>query len=102
MSLFLILINYISALVAVQLLRGDFKGDDATNFGELFNAFLAIWQVFSSEDWTSVLYGATSAELHLGQTLVVILFFASWMLFSNCKLSFLSLTLTHILIAYYV
>ncbi|XP_006460371.1 hypothetical protein AGABI2DRAFT_220377 [Agaricus bisporus var. bisporus H97] len=83
MSLFLILINYISALVAVQLLRGDFKKDDTTNFGELFNAFLAIWQVFSSEDWTSVLYGAASAELHLGQALVVIVFMASWMLFSN-------------------
>lgn len=98
MSLFLILINYISALVAVQLLRGDFKKDDTTNFGELFNAFLAIWQVFSSEDWTSVLYGAASAELHLGQALVVIVFMASWMLFSNCKLFFAPIPLTNLLI----
>lgn len=102
MSLFLILINYISALVAVQLFRGDFNEGDTTNFGELFNAFLAIWQVFSSENWTDVLYSATSAELHLGQTLVVIVFIASWMLFSNCKFSFLHITLTYILIIYCV
>lgn len=85
MSLFLILINYISALVAVQLLRGDFTEDTTTNFGELFNAFLAIWQVFSSENWTDVLYGTTQAEIHLGQTLIVIVFVVSWMLFANCK-----------------
>ncbi|KXN82493.1 Calcium-channel protein cch1 [Leucoagaricus sp. SymC.cos] len=83
MSLFLILINYISALVAVQLLRGDYTDSEATNFGELWNAFLAIWQVFSSENWTDVLYGATSAEIQLGQTLIVIIFIVSWMLFAN-------------------
>lgn len=85
MSLFLILINYISALVAVQLLRGDFTADATVNFGELFNSFLAIWQVFSSENWTNVLYGVTSAEINLGQTLIVIVFVVSWMLFANCE-----------------
>ncbi len=85
MSLFLILINYISALVAVQLLRGDFTEDTTVNFGELFNAFLAVWQVFSSENWTDVLYGATNAELNLGQTLIVVVFVVSWMLFANCE-----------------
>lgn len=84
MSLFLILINYISALVAVQLLRGDYTSNNATNFGQLWNAFLAIWQVFSSENWTDVLYGATNAEIRLGQTVIVIVFFVSWMLFANC------------------
>jgi hypothetical protein len=88
MSLFLILINYISALMALQMLRGDFTQGDATNFGELWNTFLAIWQVFSSENWTDVMYGATSAEIDLGQTIVVIVFFVSWILFANCKSSF--------------
>lgn len=90
MSLFLILINYISALVAVQLLRGDFTEDATVNFGELFNSFLAIWQVFSSENWTDVLYGATNTETKLGQTLIVIVFVVSWMLFANCEYFLLS------------
>jgi hypothetical protein len=85
MSLFLILINYISALVAVQLLRGDLGQSVTMNFGQLFTAFLAVYQVFSSENWTNVLYAATKAETALGQTIVVALFIASWMLFANCK-----------------
>jgi hypothetical protein len=89
MSLFLLLVNYISALAAVQLLRGDVGGDMTPNFGELFNAFLGVYQIFSSENWTQVLYVATDAETGLGQTIVVAIFFTGWMLFANCECSFL-------------
>jgi hypothetical protein len=85
MSLFLILVNYIAALVAVQLLRGDVGQDIPMNFGQLFTAFLAVYQVFSSENWTTVLYGGMAAENHLGQAVVVALFITAWMLFANCK-----------------
>ena len=85
MTLFLFLVNYISALAAVQLLRGDVAGNVATNFGELFNAFLSIYQVFSTENWPTVLYAAINAESNLGQTVIVTIFIAGWMLFANCK-----------------
>lgn len=45
MSLFLILANYVSALFAVQLLRGDLTDSNAMNFGEIYNSFLAMYQV---------------------------------------------------------
>lgn len=45
MSLFLILANFVSALFAVQLLRGDLTGDNTMNFGEIYNSFLAMYQV---------------------------------------------------------
>jgi len=85
MSLFLFLINYIAALVAVQLLRGDFGHDTTLNFGEAFNAFLAVYQVFSSENWVNVMYGAAQAEIQLRQTAIVIIFITGWMVFANCK-----------------
>ena len=85
MTLFLFLVNYISALAAVQLLRGDVAGNVATNFGELFNAFLSIYQVFSTENWPTVLYAAINAESNLGQIVIVTIFIAGWMLFANCK-----------------
>jgi voltage-dependent calcium channel len=85
MTLFLFLVNYISALAAVQLLRGDVGKDVATNFGELFNAFLSIYQVFSTENWPTVLYAAIKAEDSLGQTAIVATFIAGWMLFANCE-----------------
>lgn len=84
MSLFLIMTNYIAALAAVQLLRGDMGKDTTMNFGDIWTSFLAIYQVFSSENWTDVLYKTTGAEIRLGQTIIVATFVSSWMLFSNC------------------
>ncbi|KAF8962909.1 high-affinity cell membrane calcium channel [Flammula alnicola] len=83
MALFLMIVNYIAALVAVQLLRGDFGNDVNVNFGEVFNSFLAMYQVFSSENWSDVLYGAAMVEIPLGQTVVVLVFISAWMLFAN-------------------
>ncbi|PFH47046.1 hypothetical protein AMATHDRAFT_77384 [Amanita thiersii Skay4041] len=83
MSLFLILVNYLAALVAVQLLRGDLKDDDTINFGDVYNAFLGVYQIFSSENWTDLLYSTAGAEAKLGQTVIVLLFLSSWMLFAN-------------------
>ncbi|KAG6899490.1 hypothetical protein C0993_009751 [Termitomyces sp. T159_Od127] len=83
MSLFLIMTNYIAALAAVQLLRGDMGEDTAMNFGDIWTSFLAIYQVFSSENWTDVLYSTTGAEIRLGQTIIVATFVSSWLLFSN-------------------
>jgi len=71
MLLFLLLINYIATLISIQLLRGDIAASTSPNFNNLWNAFLAIYQVFSSENWTTVLYTAAGAELSLGQTPVV-------------------------------
>jgi hypothetical protein len=84
MSLFLILVNFIAALVAIQLLRGDMPGQDSMNFGQLFNSYLAIYQVFSSENWTNVLYSVTQAEIPLGQAVILAIFIPSWFLFANC------------------
>jgi len=84
MTLFLILINFLAALVGVQLMRGDISGTQTVNFGNLFNSFLAVYQVFSSENWPTVLYDATQGETALGQTVIVALFIVSWLLFANC------------------
>lgn len=86
MSLFLFLINYITALVAVQLLRGDLQQTDDRfiTWGEVFNAFLGTYQIFSSENWTNVLYDAAMAEVPLRQSAIVILFISGWFFFANC------------------
>jgi hypothetical protein len=86
MVLFLLIINYIAALVAVQLLRGDFGSNTYVTFGEVYNSFLAMYQVFSSENWPDILYGAGQAEMQLGQTVIVLFFIAAWFLFGNCEL----------------
>ena len=88
-ALFLIIVNYIAALVAVQLLRGDFIASSSSfvNFGQVWNSFLAMYQVSSSENWPTVLYGAATAEIPFGQAIIALIFIAAWFLFANCELS---------------
>ncbi|KAL5522184.1 CCH1 [Sanghuangporus sanghuang] len=83
MTLFLILANYIGALVAVQLLRGDLPGAVNMNFKEVYNSFLAMYQVFSSENWTDILFDSAVAEKPLGQTVLIAIFISLWFLFAN-------------------
>ncbi|KAI6024262.1 Ion transport protein-domain-containing protein [Pisolithus marmoratus] len=83
MTLFLMLVNFLAALVAIQLIQGDMSGNTTMNFGQLWNSFLAMYQVFSSENWTTVLYDAAVAELPLGQAIIVATFIACWLLFAN-------------------
>ena len=85
MSLFLIEINLLAALFAVQLVSGDIKRGDPIDFGTLYNSFLAIYQVFSSENWTDVLYLAAVPEVPLRQSAITVLFIAGWMFFANCE-----------------
>ena len=86
MSLFLFLVNFITALVGVQLLRGDVQeGSRFITWGEIFNSFLGVYQVFSSENWTTVLYDAASAEVPLRRSAIVVLFISGWMFFANCE-----------------
>lgn len=84
MILFLVLVNFIASLMAVQLLRGDMSSDEVINFGHIYNAFLGMWQIFTSENWTSLLYASAIASQPVQQSIVVILFLTGWMLFANC------------------
>nr|GAT59750.1 predicted protein [Mycena chlorophos] len=83
MTLFLLLVNLIAALVSVQLVRGDMTSDTSMNFSTVFNAFLAVYQVFSSENWTNVLYDTANAEAGFGQGIIIVLFVSGWLLFAN-------------------
>lgn len=42
-------------------------------------------KVFSSENWTTVLYNVGQDELPLRQSIVTILFICAWFLFANCE-----------------
>jgi voltage-dependent calcium channel len=90
MTIFLIMVNLLSALVSIQMLRPDLSADETITFLNLFNAFLGVYQVFSSENWTDVLFGAIEAEKPVGQALIVAVYISAWMYFANCSYSFLA------------
>ena len=54
------------------------------SFYQIYNGFLAIYQVLSSENWVNVLYAATGSSTGRFQIFVAALFIAGWFLFANC------------------
>ncbi|KAI1115137.1 ion transporter [Nemania sp. NC0429] len=64
--IFVFLITFIMAIFAVQLFRGEIPlHDDDGNlinisFYNIFNSFLGMYQILSSENWTTILYDVTS------------------------------------------
>ncbi|KAG9119536.1 calcium channel protein [Ceratobasidium sp. 392] len=83
MVLFLLLTNYIAALLAVQLLRGDLPEDTDMNYGQISLSFLGMYQIFSSENWTDILYDAAASEVPYQQAIIVAIFLCGWFLFAN-------------------
>ncbi|ORX40063.1 Ion transport protein-domain-containing protein [Kockovaella imperatae] len=82
MVIFLMLINLIAALAAMQLFRGDVPADDIITISQTFNAFLGAYQVFSSENWTALLYAVMEAEIPFKQRWLGALFWCAWILFA--------------------
>lgn len=88
MSMFLLLANFLAALFAIQLFRGDIDPDKPMNFLHVGNAFLAMYQILSSENWTSILWSTSDIEGPFQQRWIAILLIAGWLFFANCELDF--------------
>lgn len=85
MSMFLLLANYLAALFAIQLFRGDIDPTAPMNFLHVGNAFLAMYQVFSSENWTNILWSTSDSEVPFHQQWIAMLLVAGWLFFANCE-----------------
>lgn len=88
--LFVILLTFLCAIFAVQLVRGDIPAEMGgetlpITFHTLYNAFLGMYQIFSSEDWTSVLYITTEVQSPFGVGWISAMFFIGWFILGNCK-----------------
>lgn len=90
MILFLLLTVGLAAVIAVQLFRGDIPQEEdgetiEMTFKTIYNGYLAMYQIFSSENWNDVLFNAISAEKQAKQAVLAAIFLAGWFLFANCE-----------------
>ncbi|KAI9303230.1 Ion transport protein-domain-containing protein [Cunninghamella echinulata] len=81
---FIIFCTLICAIIAFELLEGQMAlADDSLKFMSIFNSFVALNQLFSGEDWTTVLYNAMSYGATTKNAVINALFLSLWFAFSN-------------------
>ena len=89
LMLFVFLITFLMSIFAVQLFRGELTEYDPygniirTTFFTIFNAFLGMYQILSSENWTNVVYNVTAYDTRLNTAWIAAIFFIGWFILAN-------------------
>ena len=87
--LFVFLITFLTSLFAVQIFRGEFPPTDISgnpvrvNFSNIYNSFLGMYQVLSSENWTILMYNATQYDVQWDTAWMGATFFILWFILAN-------------------
>ena len=87
--LFVFLITFLMSILAVQLFRGELDQEDPSgktyqiSFFTIYNAFLGMYQILSSENWTTILFDITAANRSRDTAWIAALFFIGWFILSN-------------------
>lgn len=87
--LFVFLLIFLASIFASQLFRGEIpEKDDNGNeirvpFFDIFNSFIGMYQIFSSENWTTILYNITGYEKEFGTAWIGASFCILWFIFAN-------------------
>lgn len=83
LMLFVFLMTFLMAILAAQLFRGEIPlYDDGqlnqVSFYTIFNSFLGMYQIFTSENWTTILYSVTSYTTSLHTSWIGGIFLIGW------------------------
>ncbi|KAF3917084.1 hypothetical protein ABW20_dc0102550 [Dactylellina cionopaga] len=86
---FVLLVTFLCSIFAVQLLRGNIPKEDSSGnqiritFSNIWNSFLGMYQIFSSENWTTILYDAQQYENRFHVGWISAAFFILWFILAN-------------------
>ena len=89
LMLFVFLITFLVSIFAVQLFRGELTPSDPygnvihVTFFTIYNAFLGMYQILSSENWTINLYNITAFDTARNTAWIGAIFFIGWFILSN-------------------
>jgi voltage-dependent calcium channel len=87
--IFVFLFTFLAAILASQLFRGDFPATDPAGdenrvqFYDIWNSFIGMYQIFSSENWTTTLYNATQYNLMWDTAWLGAAFCILWFIIAN-------------------
>jgi hypothetical protein len=89
--LFLFMITFFVGILASQLVRGDIPTTDVNgtqyeiSFRTIWNSFLGMYQILSSENWTGILYAATGHQTQYNVAWISAAFFILWFIIGNSE-----------------
>ena len=89
--LFVFLLTFLASIFASQLFRGEIPEEDDSGepirvpFFDIYNSFLGMYQIFSSENWTTILYDVTNYQKAFGIAWIGASFCILWFIFANCR-----------------
>ena len=87
--IFVFLFTFIAAILASELFRGDFPTTDAAGdenriqFFDIWNSFIGMYQILSSENWTTIMYDATQFDLTWDTAWLGAIFCILWFIIGN-------------------
>ncbi|KAF1831859.1 calcium-channel protein CCH1 [Decorospora gaudefroyi] len=86
--LFVFLLTFLASIFASQLFRGEIpEQEDGETipipFFDIYNSFLGMYQIFSSENWTGILYTVTGYQKEHGTAWIGASFCILWFIFAN-------------------
>ncbi|KAL9080031.1 MAG: hypothetical protein Q9157_001115 [Trypethelium eluteriae] len=87
--LFVFLLTFLASIFAVQMFRNQIPSQDSQGntihitFATIYNSFLGMYQVLSTENWTTILYNATSYEYMFKTAWMAAAFFILWFILAN-------------------
>ncbi|KAL3961588.1 hypothetical protein ACCO45_003111 [Purpureocillium lilacinum] len=88
LMLFVFLMTFLVAILASQLFRGELSMHDDSgelqriSFFTIYNSFLGMYQILSSENWTEILYSVTARLTDLKTAWIGSMFLIGWFILS--------------------
>ncbi|KAK5945754.1 calcium channel protein [Knufia obscura] len=86
---FVFLFTFLAAILASQMFRGDIPPEDAAGnsiqvqFFDIWNSFIGMYIIFSSENWTTTLYNVTQFNLRWDTAWLGAAFCILWFIMAN-------------------
>ncbi|KAK3989192.1 Ion transport protein-domain-containing protein [Cladorrhinum sp. PSN332] len=88
LMLFVFLMTFLMAIFASQLFRGELPALDSDDemiripFNTIYNSYLGMYQVLSSENWTEILYNVTTYTVSKKTSWIGAIFLIGWFILS--------------------
>ncbi|KAI9800334.1 MAG: hypothetical protein M1825_004104 [Sarcosagium campestre] len=86
---FVVLITFLTAIFAVQIFRGEIPSENSDGdtiritFFSIYNSFLGMYQILSSENWTDIMYNVTAFQVQYSTAWIGAAFFILWFILAN-------------------